>query len=79
MSPPARLRSDRSLGILRGIGARTVSIPLREDGLDALMAIASARLAIEDCKLDGPLNLAEPGHAGVLQEIEATAAVVVST
>ena len=25
---------DRSLGILRGIGARTVSIPLREDGLD---------------------------------------------
>ncbi len=25
---------DRSLGILRGIGARVVSIPLREDGLD---------------------------------------------
>ena len=43
---------------------------LLEYGLNALMAVARACLAVEDGGVKGPRDLVEPRHTGVAQEIK---------
>jgi hypothetical protein len=52
---------------MSSITASPQSPPGGEHGLDALVPIAGAGLAVEHGGADGPRELAQPGHAGVPQ------------
>jgi len=51
------------------------SLSLGEHGLDALVPIAGAGFAVEHGGAEGPRELAQPGHAGLPQQVQAGAAV----
>ena len=51
------------------------TLPLGEDRLNAFMAVAGARLTVEDRGVERPPDLAGSRHAGVFEKVEASAAI----